>query len=805
MFRNYFKTAWRSLWKEKTFTFLNVFGLSVAFGVAVLLSIYAFFELSFDNFHEKSDNIYQLYHTEYSAQGAQAEISNPIPLAGALQEEVPGIAKISRFNGGGLQAELGEKQVHLQSAFVDPEFFDIFTFPVAKGDQHPVQEKSEVAITKKAAINLFGKDDALGKTLNLFIGEREVPFKITSVMEDLPVNSSLKFDIALNFKSQADRNYADAKDRWDHANHEVYIELANGVSVSQFEKATRDFTNLHFSNDIENAKRDGIQPDENGQYIQQRLFSIRDVHFGSENNGIAEANRTYPYLLLGVAFLILLIASVNFVNMSIARSSQRLREIGMRKTLGAGKGQLFLQFWGESILVFLVAVILGILLAKVLLEPFQTLFNTVASFENVVSLQNISTFILGVALITFIAGGYPALLLSKLGTLKALKGKLDLNGGHRLRNALIVVQFSIAILLISGTLILREQLNFMRTKDLGFNKEQVISFPLNGKKNDARVVGLLRNELQGKPGIESVSAATNILGLGRDHTSSTSVMGFDYKGRGIKTNLLTVDYDFPKTVGLEIIKGRSFDRSRPSDSTAIIINEAMAKQMGDEDILSSSIILDDSVHFPVIGVVKNYNFQDLDKQIEPLTLFLNPGDHMRYAYVKVSRGNLSGSLDQVRIAWNKIEPNVEFLGSFLDENIDRTLRREQNMATMITSGSVIAIILSCVGLFAISLLVVSQRRKEIGIRKVVGASVSKITIMLTSDFLKLVGIAFIIATPIAWYFSGKWLENYPFRIDLSIWVFLLAGIIAILIAVFTISFRTIRAAIQNPVRSLRTE
>ena len=266
-----------------------------------------------------------------------------------------------------------------------------------------------------------------------------------------------------------------------------------------------------------------------------------------------------------------------------------------------------------------------------------------------------------------------------------------------------------------------------------------------------------------------------------------------------------VDYEYPETVDLEFIKGRSFDTSRPSDSMAVLINEAMAKELNEKEILSASINIDDSLQHSIIGVVKDYNFQSMDKEIEPLTIFLKPKWNLRYGYVKVAPQNLNNSFNEVKLAWNKIEPNAEFLGSFLNENINRTLEKERNMTTMITSGSVIAIILSCVGLFAISLLVVSQRRKEIGIRKIVGASVGKITVMLTSDFLKLVGIAFIIATPLAWYFSREWLENYPYRMELNIWIFLLAGIIAISIAIFTISFRTIRAAIQNPVKSLRTE
>lgn len=805
MIKNYLKIAWRSLWKEKTFTFLNVFGLSVAFGTAILLSMYAVFELSFNKFHDNANNIYQVYQTTHTRKGPEQRISQPLPFASALQDEVPGVEKITRFNGGGVLASIGDNQVRLQSAFVDPEFFSIFTFPVIKGDKNPVTDKSEAALTEKAAKALFGNEEALGKTVNIFIDEQEVPFTVTSIIKNTPAESSLGFDIALNFQSQPYHAYERIIGSWDHSNHQVYMQLTEGISSTQFENSTQNFTSLHYTDYINNAKRDGATPSKDGQYIQQKLLSVKDFNFVKVENGIAVPNRTYPYLILSIAFLILFIASVNFINMNIAKSSERLREIGMRKTLGATKGQLFFQFWGESILVFLIAILLGLLSAYLLKEPFQTLFNTKASFSNVLSLRNLVGFSITLMMITLLAGGYPAIILSKLGTLQALKGKIQINGGNRLRNALIVIQFSIAILLISGTLVLWNQLQFMKNKDLGFNKEQVISFPLNGKKGDSRTMELLRNELRNKPEIISISASNNILGIGKDHSTMTNVMSFDHNGYEVKTNILMVDYDYPETVDLEIIKGRSFEESRPSDSLSVIINEDMARELNEKEILSARVYVDDSIEYSIIGVVKDFNFQSLDKPVEPLTIFLKPKWNLRYAFVKVAPQNLTGSFNDVKKTWDKIEPNSEFLGSFLDENIDRTLGRERNMTTMITSGSVIAIILSCVGLFAISLIVVSQRRKEIGIRKVVGASIGTITIMLTSDFLKLVVIAFLIATPIAWYFSNEWLQNYPYRMNLSLWIFAGAGIIAFFIAILTISFRTIRAAMQNPIKSLRTE
>jgi len=352
---------------------------------------------------------------------------------------------------------------------------------------------------------------------------------------------------------------------------------------------------------------------------------------------------------------------------------------------------------------------------------------------------------------------------------------------------------------------LHGQIDFLRNKDLGYNKEQVVSIPLNGRKNSYAVLELLRDELSQNPDIISVSGADNNLGLGRDGSLSSSAMGFDYKGKGIVTNALTVDYDYAKTLDIELKSGRMFNREFSTDSLSLVINESMAKQFGEEDPLSIRIPMDDSVTYSVVGVVKDFNFQDVKKSVEPLTLFMNRDWDLYYAYVKIAPNNAAHSFETIKTAWEKIEPQAEFLGSFLDENIDRTFRREKTMATIITSGSVLGIILSCLGLFAISMLVVAQRTKEIGVRKVVGASVSSVALLLTKDFLKLVGLAFIIATPIAWYFLNEWLQNYASHVTLSPLFFVAAGLTACLIAFITVGSRTVKAASANPVNSLRTE
>lgn len=806
MFRNYFKITLRNLWKDRTFTVLNLIGLTAAFGVAFLLSMYALFELSYDKFHNNIGSIYQVYTNEQTSRGVESSEANPIPFAEALKDEVPGVEKITRYATGGPLLSYNGNTFRVGTAWADPAFFEIFSFPIAEGDKHnPISNKASIVLSKKMTTSIFGKESALGKTITIQRDGEETPVVVTAILKDIPAASSMKFDAMLNFKNLPDGFYANNLDRWDAHNHPVYMKLASSISPEQFEKSTKDFSLLHFADDIASAKRDGAQPNAEGNFRQIKLLPVKDRSFVIIKDGLLSVSKTLQYIVLGIAFLILFIASVNFINMSLAKSAQRLREIGMRKTLGAGKIQLFFQFWGESIFVFIVAVILGCFLAFSLLKPFQTLFDTQASFVSLSSPGMILGVLLSILIITLIAGGYPALLMSRLETLQALKGKLNVGGKNRLRNVLMVVQFSIAIILISGTIVLWQQVDYLRNKDLGFNKEQVISFPLNTKQDHGNVLQLLRNEFSTMPNILSVTASNNILGLGRDGSNMTSVLGFDYNNREVSTNMLSVDYDYAETLDIKLLKGRTFNRNYPADSLAVLINEAMVKELGEEDPVGLRFFLADSIQYSVIGVVKNFNFQELSKGVEPITFFMDGTSPMRYAYVKVAPANLSQSYETVKKVWNKIEPDTEFLGSFLDENIDRTLMKERTMTTMISSGSILAIILSCIGLFAISLLVVSQRQKEIGIRKVVGASVSTITVLLTKDFLKLVGIAFVIATPIAWYATSQWLQNYVYRIDLNFWIFLAAGAIALLIAVFTISFRTIQAALKNPVESLKTE
>ncbi|MEM7484398.1 MAG: FtsX-like permease family protein [Bacteroidota bacterium] len=804
MIKNHFKIAWRSLLKNRLFTAINIIGLTIAFGVAILLSMAGFFDLSYDTFHNNGDAIYQVYSVKQSTKGPQPSDSHPAPLVEAIKDEVPGIEKATRYLQEEAIVSFKEKEINMDAIWVDADFFNMFTFPSINGKmKNPLEQLASVVLTEDTAKRLFGTVDAVGQTVQLLIDGKDQSFMVSAIVADNLPESTLEFEVAVRFEKH--RDYIKNKDIWGAKYHSVYVQLTANGKPELFEEATRSFIDINLKEQLKNAKRDGAQPNTDGRFFKLELLPLKDVHFTVFRNGNAQVSRARPYLILGIALLILFIACVNFINMSVAKSGQRLKEIGMRKTLGAKRKQLFLQFWSESLFLFSISMIFGAILSLLLIDEFKTIFQTNASFDLILSPTYILGFLVAVLLITLFVGGYPAFLLSKLGTLQSLKGKVDISGKNRVRDVLMILQFGIAILLISGTLVLRSQLEFMRKKDLGFNKEHVLSFPIDGKMDSHKAVELLRNELVGNANILEITAADNNLGYGKDGSVSKSMLGFEYKNRVVNTNTLVVDYDYVETLGLEIVTGRNFEKGFAKDSLSVVINETMANELGEKDPLMAHVNITDSISYPVIGVVKDYNFENLDKAIEPITFFLRPDWGLNYAYVKVSSANMSKSYDAIEKAWAKIEPNATFLGSFLDENINRTFRKEERMTTMITSGSILAIALSCIGLFAISLLIVNERTKEIGVRKVIGASVTNITILLTKDFLKLVGISFLIASPVAWYFIKSWLQNYPFKIDLNLTFFLAAGLLATGIALLTVGGRTIKAAMQNPVKSLRTE
>jgi len=804
MFSNYIKIAWRNLWKHKMFSMIVIFGMAIAFAASLLLSVTAYHELSYDEFHQNKDHLYQLYTESQSPNGVKKSSTMAVPLTPALKAEFADIKYISRWgSSGGQLARYNSKEISLSNRAVDPDFLSMFTFPISAGDkQAPLKELNDVVITKHAAARLFDKEDPVGKTIELKTEKGWQSFRVTALAEDFPNNSSMTFDILTRFEHY--NGYSERKEAWESENHEVFIQLRDNATTANFEKQTIAFAKKYYVERLANLKRDGALPDKDGALMRIRTIPITDIHFNEISSTGGGVSIFFTYLLLSISAFIVFIACVNFVNLSLARSFTRSKEIGIRKVMGALRWQLISQFWGEALIVSLLALATGLVTSWLLLPYYKQIFYPLLSVEMLRSPMLLVYLLAAFLLITLIAGGYPAWLVSKFNTIQTVKGKLPVGKSNRLRNSLMVVQFVLSSLLIICTLVVWQQLDYLRNKPLGYNKHQVISIPVGPDMEGQTALSLMRNRLATEPKVISVTGTDMNMGRGRDGSSTMSMMGFDYKNKNVTTHWMRVDYDFLKTMDIRLLDGRDFSRSFGLDSGGVLINETMAKQLGEKDPLSAVLDLDGG-QLKVLGVVKDFNFKSLHQELAPLTMVIRPNWPVTYLFVRVQPENLPASMAVIEKAWKDINPKTPFLGSFLDENTDRSYRKETKLSQIFISGAVLAILISCMGLFAIALLAIVQRTKEIGIRKVLGASVPQIVGLVSRDFMVLVLVAIVIASPIAWYTMHKWLQSFYYRIDMAWWIFALAGIIALVIAFITLSMQSIKAALKNPVTSLRSE
>lgn len=808
MIRNYFKIALRNLSKNKSYTLVNIIGLSVAFGSAILLFLTAHFELSFDDFHENKDKLYRVFFKLNLADKTRNGTSMPAPLRPALVEEYKSEIKYStRIMDSGVQIVDGDKKIDTDLNYVDADFLNMFSFKMLKGNPNTaLNDLRSVVINESTSKKLFAEKDPIGKTINLNFGEKLEAFVISGVVADAPENSSIESEMMMRFENNP--SYQNLKTEWNSQNHQLYVQLADNINQATFEKQLKSFMQKYYKGSIEQILKEGGKPDERGEVYSLRLMPLLHEHFMKNVEGMLVLDKTYPYMLLIISALVVLIACINFINLSIARSLERAKEVGMRKALGAIKNQILGQFWGEAVILCLIGFAMGLLLAILLMPTFNTLFQISLSTKNILNPSVLLSLIFSFFIITLIAGGYPAISVSKYNIIEVLKGKIRVSsrsGG--LRNSLIIVQFSIAILLISSTLIIWKQINYLRDKPLGFDENHVISIPVGREVQSMKMLEYMRNKLSSYPQITSISAADINIGNGKDNSFSTSNYGFQMEGKTYSTNGLTVDFDYVKTLGLTLLNGRDFSREFPADKDrSIVVNESMARQLGFKNAIGKNIPLGDSLGRNIIGVVKDYHFKSLKNKIEAITFFLQNSFDYRYIFVKISpQASPKETMDLLAKTYKEIAPKSEFQASFLDENTDNQYKREERFSQIIVSAAILAIVLSCMGLFAIALMIISQRTKEVGIRKVLGASIANIVFILSKDFLKLVAIAILIASPIAYFLMDKWLTDFVYRIEITWSIFIVAGFLAVLIALFTVSYQAIRAALMNPVKSLKTE
>src|SRR5579862_167633 len=792
MLKNYFKTAWRNLVKSKVFSIINILGLTIGITVCMMIYLFIMNEFSFDRFHKQTGSIYRVMRG-FESDGKLGRVAYLSGLhAPALLNDFKGqIISAVRVGENDNLYTVGAKSFHEKKELdVDTGFFSLFSFPLLKGTPETVLKNlNSVVLTETTARKYFGSvNNAMGKIVVL---NKETPLKVTGIAKDVPSNSHLYFDLVTPLERFKDAGWMT---RWINNGVYTYVQLAPNVTQGQIERQLPAFVEKYLGSDLRKY----------GYKWSLSLTPLQDVYFDSTSlDSIKHGDKMVVYIFLSIAILILLIACINFMNLSTIRAAERSKEVGLRKVLGALRNNLVWQFIGESVLLTTISCILAISL----LLAVMPWYNELLGYTLNVSWNTwpVYLFFGGIILIVgFLAGSYPAFILSAFSPIQALKGKLKLGkGGASFRQVLVVVQFSISVFLIVGTIIITKQMSYVKNKQLGYNKEQTLIIPIdNGDiyKN----LNSFKTELQTQTAVQSVSGMSGVPGGFFDGQT------FDVEGQAEKWNANTefADFEFVKTLGLKIIAGRDFSAQFPTDTTeAILINRTAAAKLGwtPEQAIGKWIMnaTGDSKKRRIIGVVDDFNFQSLKQKINALVI--SPAEDRRQILVKLKPGNLQTDIALVKNAYNKAAPAYPFEYKFLDEQFNDMYQKDIRQQTILSVFAGLAIFVACLGLFGLASFTTTKRLKEIGVRKVLGSSVESIVVLLSKDLLNPVLIATCIALPAGYWTMNKWLQNFAYKTDLKWWIFVLAALITLGIALITVSTKAIKAAVANPVKSLRTE
>lgn len=793
MLKNYFKIAWRNLKKNRLYALVNITGLTVGIVSCLLIGVYIKDELSYDRFNENAGRIVRVT-MDYSEGGyAQKTAVTGTKVGPQFKRTFPAVTDYVRLiKRPAIIAYNNQVFEENNLLFADPSFFKIFSFKLAKGQADALNSPDKIIITQTTAKKYFGTEDPIGKMLK--VGDQQL--MVSAVAFDAPSNSQIKFDFITSFSALN----AAKKEQWWSANYITYLLLK---AEDQVKPLSEQITSYMKSVSKTELKMQG------SQYLTYHLEPLTAVHLRSSLASGLEPNGsiTYIYVLLIVAVLILIIACVNYVNLSVAQSAGRGAEIGIRKVMGAAKGQLFRQFIGESLFVTGIGVILAVGFAFLLLPYFNQLSGKQLSFSALLDPVILTSLILLGMLIGFAAGAYPALLLSNIKLAKILKSGFSFTSGTGVRRSLIIFQFVISIFLIITTVVIVQQLSYIRNKDIGYNKSNVVVLPVNWRILP-RIEGI-KKEIKNIPGVEGVATANNEpinVQWGDGITTAD--------GKTITVNALPMDEDFIKTMQLKIVAGSDFNQTDvlQIDTTnqgknfhySFMLNESAARQLGWTPAQAIGKEISKGSTGRIKAVVKDFNFKSFHDPIGPLLIFL---DHFQTQnlFVRINGSNTAGVIHTLEKIWKDRIPERPFSYKFLDDDYDAMYRSEQRTAGVFTTFSVLAILLACLGLFAVTAYTVVQRTKEIGIRKVLGATVSNIIILVSKDFLGLIIVASVIASPLAWFMAHSWLRDFAYRVDIHWWIFVAAGAVSLLVAGVTVSIQALKAALANPVKSLKSE
>lgn len=797
MIKNYFKTAFRNLWKNKASSFINIFGLTIGLCSCLLIGLYIQHELSYDNFQVKGDRIVRTIMAYKFDGGTEMKKGNftSARVAPRFKQVFPEIESAVRMTKYSRIVHYNDKLINEKNfMFADPSFFDLFSFKLLRGEPSNVlKAPNQVVVTESTAKRYFGDEDPVGKVLK--VGTDTTLYQVTGVIQDCPSNSQIKFDFLASWSSLGLAD--EEKSYWD-ANYTTYFLLKDKEAIGPLQAKITPFMRKEMTGE--------------GATVDFELEPFNKVHLYSPYEGFEPNNSiTYIYMLEAVALLMLAIACFTYVNLNTARSMERAREVGVRKVIGAGSRQLFWQFIGESVLLCTISTILSVVAAALLLPVFNQLSDKQLTIDAIFSVQFIAAALLLIILVSLLAGTYPALILSKFQPVKVLKGSFKNTGsGQLVRKSLIVFQFSISVILMISTFIMQKQLNYIQNKNLGYNRDQVLVLPIDNRMEDK--IDLFKQQFKSDSHVLSVSACVStpvdILG---GYNMRSSVMP---QTQQLAVTANPIDNDFVKTTGLQIVSGSDLDQQDMKDVSNkddklnvfhFIINESAAKELGwtPQQAIGKKMFLGDNRPGFVKGVVRDFNFQSLHNPIKSLVMF--PQTYERTFLLKLQGNDLKQTISSLEIKWKQLAPYRPFEYRFLDEDFNKLYSSEMRLGKVLTVFASIAIALACLGLLGLSAYAAKQRVKEIGIRKVLGASVSNITALLSIDFVKLVFVSIIVSIPVAWWMMNKWLLSFAYKTEMNWWIFAVAGICAVAIALITISFQSIKSALANPVKSLRSE
>jgi putative ABC transport system permease protein len=817
MIRNYFMIALRSLGRSRVHSTINILGLSLGIACCLLILLFIRDEWTYDAFHTKADRIYRVYAREDWGENQQFfNTVTPFPMGPALKDNFPEVEQQVRFNKFGAQVKIGAEQFTELIAVGGKDFFKVFDFKIAAGnDQNTFSGQSDVVITATTAQKYFGAADPVGKAVSIQLGETFEEFVVTAVTDPIPANSSIQFTLLIS-----DLNYPKLfpaqvlTSAWFNINPETYILLKQGATAADVERKFPSVfrTILGDENYSKSKYAPGLQP-------------LESIHLDTAYPvGIAPvSDPKYSYILGAIALLLLLVACINFVTLSVGRSIQRAKEVGIRKVVGAMRRQLIIQFIGEAVLVTVASLILGISLAAVALPFFNDLAGKSLTIVPDTFLLTIA--LLMVAVIGLMAGSYPALVLSNFKPIEILKGRMQSGGSKQaLRKALVGFQLVLSIFLISSTLVMRKQLQFLQNKNLGFNREQLAVLEINvsrkGRLTERIRAGFEKTE-QFKVELSSIPEVMAVAGASHDFANGrwTAIGYTDDKGIYRNFNINIVDADYIPTMKMEMTKGRNFSAENTSDTRrSIIVNEAFVKVYGWPDPIGKRIPGKNFQDHEIIGVVQDFNYASLYTKVEPLVMAMDPAIPLSGSeninidnspipklFVRLRPGNLTVAIDELKSAWTKLATGEQFTFSFVDQALADQYRSDQNLGRIVTTATALAIIIGSLGLYALASLAMQNRTKEISIRKVLGATDPSLLVLLSKDYIYLTGISLVLSVPVTWMLMNRWLESFEYRVPVGWDVFVMAGVLSFLVAIFTISFQAIKTAWTSPAEMLKYE